>query len=284
MLAEFCSKLQNMNRTLSILIGLLLTSLSLKAQEKWILKSEYLSQPDTVLVFKPDTYNDQKQYPLVYLLHGYSENYKQWSQTTDLQRLANQYGMVIVTPDGFVSWYVNSAIDKGSRMENFFFKVLVPKVHHMLNIDDKNIFISGLSMGGYGALRYFLLHNDYFNTAGSTSGGLNVDFEDLKKTSLTFFNNTRVTDDLKRLLGNYLENDWNQYSISEILKRYKSKKDFLIDCGTEDILYPVTVELKTLADSLKIPVTFITQSGDHNTEYWSKSIEHHFVFFKQHLK
>ncbi|TDS13087.1 alpha/beta hydrolase [Sphingobacterium paludis] len=273
-----------MNRTLFILIGLWTISLSLQAQEKWILKSEYLSKPDTVLVFKPDTYNDRKQYPLVYLLHGYSENYKQWSETTDLQKLADQYGMVIVTPDGYVSWYVNSSFDKGSRMEDFFFKDLVPKVHQSLSIDYKNIFISGLSMGGYGALRYFMLHNDYFNSAGSTSGGLNVDFDIFEKASLTFFNNTRVTDDLTRLLGNHLENDWHQYSISELLKRHKTKKEFLIDCGTEDILYPATAELKSLADSLNIPVTFMTQSGDHNPQYWSKSIEHHFVFFKQRLK
>lgn len=273
-----------MKRTAVIVFGLLTISLSLKAQEQWILKSEYLSKPDTVLVYKPDNYNKNKIYPLVYLLHGYSENYKQWSNTTDLKNLSNQYRMIIICPDGYVSWYVNSPYDKGSRTEDFFFKDLVPKVHQSFNIDNKNIFISGLSMGGYGALRYFLLHNDYFNTAGSMSGGLNVDFELLKNVSLLFFKNTRVTDDLTKLLGNHKNDDWHQYSIYELLKQSEVKKSFLIDCGTEDILYPVTTELKTLADSLKIPITFMSQPGDHNTEYWHKSIEQHFIYFKQHLK
>lgn len=256
----------------------------MQAQEKWILKSPYLSQPNTVLVFKPETYRSKQKYPLVYLLHGYSENYKQWSNITDLQKLSNEYGMIIVTPDGFVSWYVNSPLDSGSRMEDFFFKALVPKVHRSFPIDDKNIFISGLSMGGYGALRYFILHNDYFNSAGSTSGGLMVDFDTLRKVSLQFFKNTRVTDDLTVLLGNHLENNWHQYNISELLKGHRSGKAFFIDCGTEDVLYPVTAEFKSVADSLEIPITFMSQPGNHNADYWSKSIAHHFIYFKQHLK
>lgn len=273
-----------MSRAIATLIGLLMTGLLLQAQEQWVLKSEYLSKPDTVLVYTPKDYNEKKKFPLVYLLHGYSENYKQWSRTADLQKLSDQYGMIIVCPDGYVSWYVNSPYDKGSGMENFFFKDLVPEVHKTFSIDDKNIFISGLSMGGYGALRYFILHNEYFNTAGSTSGGLAVDFDNLKKVSLLFFNSTRVTDDLTRLLGSHLKNNWHQYSISELLKTHKTSNPFLMDCGTEDILYPVTTALKALADSLEIPVTFISQPGGHNTEYWKKSIEHHFVYFEQQLR
>ncbi len=112
-----------------------------KAQEKWVLKSEYLAKPDTVLVFKPKNYVKEKKFPLVYLLHGYSQNYKQWSQTSDLQKLADQYGFIIITPDGFTSFYINSPIQKKSRYEDFFFKKLVPKVHQSFTIDERNVFI-----------------------------------------------------------------------------------------------------------------------------------------------
>jgi S-formylglutathione hydrolase FrmB len=273
-----------MNRIAFLVISILTINVSVKAQEQWIVKSEYVSKPDTVLVYKPDNYDKNKAYPLVYLLHGYSENYKQWSRTTDLKKLSNQYGVIIICPDGYVSWYVNSPYDKGSRMEDFFFKDLAPKVHHAFSIDNKNIFISGFIMGGYGALRYFLMHNDYFNSAGSMSGGLTIDFELLKSLSLVFFKNTRVTDDLTRLLGNHLKDDWHLYSITELIKKTNTRKPFILDCGTEDILYPVTTELKALADRLKIPITFISQPGNHTTEYWSESIEQHFIYFKQHLK
>lgn len=274
-----------MSKAIFIMIGLLTVNFSLQAQEKWVLKSEYLTKPDTVLVFKPGTYSKNQKFPLVYLFHGYSQNYKQWSQTTDLQKLSDQYGFIIITPDGFTSYYINSPINTGSRYEDFFFKELVPKVHRSFNIDEKNIFISGLSMGGYGALRYFILQPDYFNTAGSTSGALEIDYPNFLKVSQQFWQTNRMTDDLMRNIGNPKTEDWNKYSISTLLKQNPNfKKPFIFDCGTEDILYPDSENLKFLIDSLKIPATFITQPGDHNTEYWSKSIEYHLMYFRQHTK
>lgn len=267
-----------------ILIGLIAISFSLQAQHQWILKSTYLVQPDTVLVFKPDHYNKDQKYPLVYLLHGYSGNFKQWSQTTDLQKIANQYGMIIVTPDGFVSFYANSVSNHKSQWESFFLKDLVPEVHQNFNIDKENIFISGLSMGGFGALRLFFLHQNYFNTAGSTSGALEIDYTNFKQISQKFWQSDRLANDAQTVFGGPENNDWHHHSIIELLKIKKVQKPFLIDCGTADIVYPHSVNLKILADSLEVPLTFISQPGNHDTAYWKKSIEQHFVYFKQHLK
>lgn len=266
-----------------ICILLLLNALLTNAQERWILSSPNLAKPDTVLIFKPKAYDQKKEYPLVYLLHGYSENYRQWSKTVNLQNLSDQYGFIIVTPDGFTSWYLNSPFDKHSRYEDFFFNELVPKIHRSFNVDRKDIFISGLSMGGYGSLRYFLMHQDYFNTAASTSGALDLNFDHLQKASLLFFGSERITEDLAQLLGNHLTHNWEQYSISGLLKNHKPNKIFLLDCGTDDILYPATLKVKSLAEEMANPVIFISQPGNHNTDYWKKSIEYHFVFFRQKL-
>lgn len=254
-----------------------------KAQQKWIFKSVHLSTPDTVLIFKPTGYDAKKAYPLTYLLHGYNENYSQWASMIDLQKIADQYQMFIVLPDGFASWYLNSPYQKGLQVEDFFFEELVPKVHASFNIDRRNIFISGLSMGGYGALRYFIGHQDYFNTAGSTSGAFIIDANLWREVSLLFLNNNRIVNDLTSLLGNPGTNDWRQYSITTLLKGQKDIKPFIIDCGTEDILYPSTIALKTLADSMKIPITFITQPGNHNAAYWKQAVLYHFVYFKSKM-
>lgn len=260
-------------------------SLSANAQEKWVLRSERLAKPDTILAFKPAAYSPIKKWPLVYLLHGYSENYKQWSQTTDLQKLADQYSMIIVTPDGFTSYYINSPINKASRYEEFFFKELVPKVHRSFRIDEQNIFISGLSMGGYGALRYFILHPGYFNTAGATSGAFEIDYPGFRKVSRQFWQDERMTDDLTANLGDPATNDWSKYRLSTLLQQNPGfNKPFIVDCGTEDILFSNYQQLKRLADSLKIPAIFISQPGDHNTAYWRRSIEYHFVYFRQYIK
>lgn len=273
-----------MMKGLFIIIGLL-TAFSMQAQEKWIFKSEYIAQPDTVLVYKPKAYKRSEKYPLVYLLHGYSENYKQWSQTTDLQKFADQYGYIIVTPDGFTSYYINSPLNKGSRYEDFFFKELVSKVHNSYSIDNANIFITGLSMGGYGALRYFILYKDYFNAAGATSGALEIDYQRFKQISQLFWKTNRMAEDLTRNIGNAKVENWNKYSISTLLKQNPDfKKKFIFDCGTDDVLYPDSKNLKLLTDSLKIPSTFISQPGGHNTEYWNKSIQYHFIYFQQNIR
>ncbi|MDE1192888.1 MAG: alpha/beta hydrolase-fold protein [Arachidicoccus sp.] len=273
-----------MNRTSVLAMALLIFSVLSQAQETRIFKSRYLSLPDTVLIYKPDDYNAEKKYPLVILLHGYSQNYKQWSQTIDVQKLSNQYKMIIVTPDGFTSFYINSAFDKQSQWEDFFFKILFPKINKDFHIDTQNIFVSGLSMGGYGALSLFLSYPDFFNTACSTSGALEINYTKYEKISRHFWHSNRLTKDAVRIFGNPGSTNWQQNNIYEILKRKKIRKPFLIDCGTEDPLYPFTYRLKILADNMKLPLTFIAQPGNHNTEYWHKSIEQHFIYFGQHLK
>lgn len=254
-------------------------------QETWVLESPALPKPDTVLVFKPRSYTTAKAYPLVYLLHGYSEDYRQWSVITDLQRHADEYEWIIVTPDGFTSYYLNSPVDGPARYEDFFFRELVPKVHRTFRIDTANVFISGLSMGGYGALRYFILHPAYFNTAASTSGALEVDYKLLREASLHFWGTTRLTDDVTRQLGDPAVSDWNRYSIATLLNENPDfRRPFMLDCGTDDLLFPVTERLKAQADRHGIPVTYLTQPGGHDAAYWARSIDYHFAYFRQHLK
>lgn len=254
-------------------------------QETFQINSNYLNKKTPFIVQKPDNYQPSKKYPLVFMLHGYSENYEQWSKTTDLKKLANDYQMILVCPEGFVSYYLNSPKLKKSHYEDYFFKELVPEIKKNYNIDSTNIFITGLSMGGYGALSLFIKNSDFFNTAASTSGALELDYDNFKKISLMFFKSERITCDLEKSLGNPTKNDWTKFSISTLLEQNTNfNKGFLLDCGLQDPLLSNTLKIKELALLKNLPIRFTTQPGEHNTEYWSKSIEYHFVYFRQHLK
>ncbi len=271
------------NSILIIILTLILQPVF--GQEIFQIDSKYLNKNTPFIVHKPDNYQSSKKYPLVFMLHGYSMNYKQWSDTTDLKKLANDYQMILVGPEGFVSFYLNSPKLKKSQYEAFFFKELVPEINKKFSIDSDNTFITGLSMGGYGALSLFVKNPDFFNTAASTSGGLEFDYDNLKKISLMFFENERLTDDLKEILGNPKQNDWNQFSFSTLLEKNSDfNKGFLLDCGLQDPLLSDTLKVKELALAKNLPITFITQPGEHNTEYWNKAIEYHFIYFRQHLR
>ncbi|MEY8781111.1 alpha/beta hydrolase [Allomuricauda sp. XS_ASV26] len=260
-----------------------LMSQHLFSQEIIKINSEYINNETPILVQKPSDYSQSKKYPVAYMLHGYSENYTQWSKTTDLQKLANDYQMILVCPEGFTTYYLNGTGGR-PQYEHFFFDELVPLVHRKYKVDSKNIFITGLSMGGYGALSLFIKHPEYFNTAASTSGALEIDFENFKNISNLFFENERMTNDLKHHLGNPSDNDWNRFSISNLLEQHPDfKKGFFLDCGLQDPLLENTLKIKELALSKELPIRFAIQRGGHNTEYWSQSIVYHFVYFKQHL-
>lgn len=271
-------------KQLILSVILFLFAITVDAQEMLIIESSHLISKDTIYCFVPDNYSKEKAYPLVYLLHGYSTNSKQWTNTIDCNSMANKYEMIIVCPDGFTSFYVNSINNNQSQYENFFFEDLAPKIENEFNVDKKNIFISGLSMGGYGALHFFIKYSDFFNSAGSTSGALTIDDKQSRELSYSFWGNNRLNDDLKQIFGENTEN-WNKNDIINLLQAKPDfKRPFILDCGTEDILYSENIKLKKAAYSLGIPMTFISSPGRHNTKYWHNSIEHHFIFFKQHLR
>lgn len=259
-----------------LLIIFLLITQSSNAQELLTYHSKNLPRTDSVWVFKPANYNKSQTYPLVYLLHGYSGNYKAWNKIMNCQTYADKYGFIIVCPDGlFNSWYFNSPMRKDSQFSSFFFDELLPSVNQRYHPDQRNIFISGLSMGGHGALTYFLQHLNMFNCAGSTSGMV-----DLRVGYSASYG-------IKELLGAApADNDalWEQYSVIGNIARDSSlKKPIIFDCGTEDGFHKSNDALYRKCMELHIPATYISQPGKHANAYWAQSIKAHFDFFEQHL-
>jgi len=244
------------------------------AQETLIYRTKNLARPDTTWVFTPKNGKEKEKRPLLFLLHGYSGNYKQWHSIMNAQQYADDYGFIIVCPDGlYSSWYINSPVKPDMQFETFFFDELFPDIKSKYKVDENNVFISGLSMGGHGALYLFMKRPDLFKSAGSTSGGI------------------RLSDSFGKYgLGEMLGNPpaeselWNKYSVFsqiDLLKGYK--KPFIFDCGADDIFYKSNTALKQKCDELKLNATYISQPGAHNRAYWAKSIRQQMDFFKSLL-
>jgi len=96
-----------------IIIGLIifLPSKLILAQKMYVIESKNLKTNDTVLVFTPDRWSSEKSHntPALFLLHGWSGNWRNWGEKVDLQKLSNKWGFIIITPDGFYnSWYLDN--------------------------------------------------------------------------------------------------------------------------------------------------------------------------------
>lgn len=248
--------------------------LNVSAQEQLVYQSKFLAKPDTVWVFKPKRMSNAEGLPMIFLLHGYSGSYKQWHSIMDAQKYADDYGFLIVCPDGlYQSWYFNSPVKKDSQFESFFFDELFPDMVKRFKPNQSKVMISGLSMGGHGALHLFIQKPELFLSAGSTSGGVQL---------TDAFGKYGLGD----LLGDPPKDDelWKKYSvINNIQKLANVGKPFIFDCGASDFFYQSNNELKQKCDQLKLKATYISQPGTHNRAYWAKSIKQQFDYFNKLL-
>ncbi len=235
-------------------------------------QSPYLPVNDSVLVYIP---GEESKMPLLIMLNGWSGNYQQWGGLIDLQQYSENFNFLIACPDGlYDSWYVNSTEIQNQQMENFIVKTLLPELEKKYSIDTSLIFITGLSMGGHGAILMMLKHPEIFAAAGSTSGILDIS---------AFPSNWAI----EKVLGSYSASpqNWDKNNCTKLLEKFTDKKlRMIVDCGTEDFASKVNKNFAGKCAELNIPLKFIEQPGTHSKNYWSNSIDEHFWFFYNIVK
>ncbi|GGA90956.1 alpha/beta hydrolase [Puia dinghuensis] len=217
-------------------------------------------------------------WPVVYLLHGYSGNYAQWIQTApQLSREATEYGILFVCPDGgYDSWYFDSPIDPSIRYETFITHELIPYIDHQYPTfgDKTHRAITGLSMGGHGALYLAIRHRDLFGAAGATSGG--VDFR-------PFPNNWGI----KKDLGDYDTHQagWEAHTVIHAVDDlHNGELKIIFDCGIDDFFLAVNRALHQKLVEQKINHDYIERPGGHDGAYWRNSIDYQVLFFNKYFR
>ena len=236
-------------------------------------RSASMNKTVKTVVITPDGYSDRDSLRVIYLLHGYSGNYADWATNVpEIKDLADRYGFMLVCPDGgFGSWYWDSPIDRTFRYETFIATELVTWVdtHYKTVRSRKGRAITGLSMGGHGALYLAMKHLDVFGAAGSTAGGV-----DIRPFPLNW--------DMAKRLGSYAEypERWEDHTVINLLHRLTPNElALIIDCGTSDFFYGVNEQLHRKLLDRNIPHTYITGPGAHNWDYWRKSILYQLLYF-----
>lgn len=273
--------------TLKMRLALLLAVIATMCSTAWAQGMDSQPQGDTIEVFStkmnrnikctvivPEQYFDldlqDDQYPVLYLLHGAWGSYRDWATKANLDDMASEYAVIIVCPDGQDSWYLDSPIDPKFQYETFISNELVDFIDHNYRTLRQPGFraITGLSMGGHGALWVGLQHPEVFGSCGSMSGGVDI----------TKFPNKWKID---QRLGKYEDNKqvWADHAVMSLVDRIKPGQNIIIDDGTEDFFYEVNMALHNALLERKIPHDFTIRPGAHTWDYWVNSLSYHMLFF-----
>lgn len=239
--------------------------------------SELLPRAMNVNVTLPESYDCDTtvRFPVVYLLNGHGGNNNSWGTVANLDSLATAHNFIIVCPDGMNSWYFDSPVRKDMQMESFITGELLPFIdtHYRTLARPESRAITGLSMGGHGAMWLAMRHPDMFHNAGSTSGG--VDFTPWPGSW-----------NIKDALGDRDSNPelWSSHTVASLVKGLKpGQLNIVFDCGTEDFFYEVNCALDSTLNAMRIPHRFSISPGAHNGAYWGKAIIPQLEFFAAHL-
>ena len=228
------------------------------------------------VVIKPDSYKKKKNsFPVVYLLHGYDGWFSNWIlRVPELINYADEDQIIIVCPDGAKSsWYFDSPIDTAYKYETHIaIEVVVFIDKNYRTIANKNHrAITGLSMGGQGALFLALRHSDIFGAAGSMSGGV-----DLKENKNRFDISKRIGDTILHA------KEWHDLAVINLIENYTNTGvKIIFDCGDKDIFIDTNRRLHQKMMQLKIKHEYIERPGEHNWQYWSNAIPFQLLFFQR---
>lgn len=217
-----------------------------------------------------------KHYPVLYLLHGLFGHYDNWITHTKLSDYAAKYSMIIAMPEGNDSWYTDSATVPADKYETYIVQELIPDVQRRYRTLEtrEGRAIAGLSMGGYGALKFGVKHPETFVFVGSMSGALGAaswtesdlrGLEAIWRTLAPVYGSenspTRAANDVRKLY-------------SELTPTQVAALPYVyLDCGTED---PLLSSSRSLADILvahKIPHEYRELPGTHSWPYWDAQVQ-----------
>ena len=248
-----------------------------KVIESLKFESKLVNYPVEYSIYLPADYETSaRSYPVLYLLHGYSDDETGWIQFGEANTIADKgiangdfSSCIIVMPDGKVTWYCNS-FDGKDPWEDMFIKEFIPYIEKQYRIRSQKEFraIAGLSMGGNGALFLSMRNPDLFSSCVAMSAGTFTDEEILSD------------DTYDRYFGNIygpkskdaVSAHWKAYSPFYLLDGVEKEKlksiRFYIDCGDDDFLYKGNSALHVKMRDLGIPHEYRVRQGGHEWGYW----------------
>jgi S-formylglutathione hydrolase FrmB len=208
-----------------------------------------------------------RKYPVLYLLHGHSDDHTIWMRRTSIERYVEGMGLAVVMPAVNRSFYTD--MKYGYKYWTFISEELPAIVRSLFPISDKreDNFAAGLSMGGYGAMKLVLNNPKKYAAAASLSGALDiaghVEANGFTDIEIIFGENAKVRGTKNDLM----------YLVEKVAASNGPKPKLYSCCGTEDFLYQDNLKFRDLCRSLPLDYTYEEEPGSHEWGYWDMKIQ-----------
>lgn len=234
-------------------------------------RSETLAKAVGMHVLLPD--QGEPPFPVLYLLHGLSDDYTAWHRRTSIERYADAWPLIVVMPDGYRGFYTDNAAGPA------YARYLVEEVPAFVErhfparrggAAQKARCIGGLSMGGYGALLTALTHPERYSSATCHSGALLYGHQETPREG-----SPMDLDEYRRVFG--AAPTGSDHDLLAVAARAKAAGALLpkirMDCGTEDDILDQSRAAHEHFTRLGLPHEYKEFTGVHDWAYWDARIQ-----------
>lgn len=250
-----------------------------KVMDELKLNSKILKGERKFAVYLPPDYEtSSRSYPVLYLLHGYTDDQTGWVQFGEVQHIADKAinegtatPMIIIMPDADTGLpgYTN-AISGNWNYEDFFFEELMPHVEGRFRIKKKKQFraVAGLSMGGGGSFLYALHRPDLFSSAAPLSAWMGPQ-------TLEEMNDFAKRENMKfeeKNFNAFLEHNNPLKLVDQMSKETLNSVRWYIDCGDDDFLYEANSLMHIKLRKKEVNHEFRIRDGGHTWTYWRTAL------------
>ena len=245
------------------------------------IKSEILKTDRPYTIYLPESYEDgtNKEYPVLYILHGLLGNNRSWFSDMRLQEVIDLLSasgeadeMIIVSPHAGG----NPAVEQngyfnmpGWNYEDFFFQEFMPAIEskYRIKADKGHRAIGGLSMGGGGSTVYAQHHPELFGSVYAMSALMNIPGDNP-------VNIADPEDKVAKLNKSVIENSAIAFveNADDDTKEKLKTVAWFVDCGDDDFLLDRNIEFVQAMKKAGIPLQFRVRDGAHNSEYWHSAL------------
>ncbi len=209
-------------------------------------------------------------FPVLYLLHGLSDDYTIWQRRTSIERYVDGKNLAVVMPDGGRSFYCNDPRPDGAAYEDHIVRDVVGFTDATFRtiVDRRGRAIAGLSMGGYGAVMLSLKHADLFSVACGHSSAVGFTHPVYRDTPKIY----SLADSLLK------DGSYNVFLLAQKALKLRNKPALRIDCGRDDFLLKENRKFHAHLKKIGFKHEYREYPGAHSWEYWDVHIRQSIAF------